>query len=60
LVSDIKEEHGLRMSEDRMLRRTLGHKRVEIIGGRRKRHNGELHNLYSCSDIIRKIRLKGM
>jgi hypothetical protein len=28
----------------------------EIIGGRRKLHNEELHNLYSLSNIIRMIK----
>jgi hypothetical protein len=32
--------------ENRMLRIIFGPKRDEIIGGRRKLHNEELHNLY--------------
>jgi hypothetical protein len=36
LVFDIKEEHRLRMFENRLLRRIFGSKRVEIIGGWRK------------------------
>jgi hypothetical protein len=35
--------------------RIFGHKRDDIIGGWRKRHNGELHNLYFFPNIIRKI-----
>jgi hypothetical protein len=32
----------------------------EIIGGWRKLHNEELHNLYSSSNIIRTIKLRRM
>jgi PAS domain-containing protein len=41
------DEHRLRVFENRMLRRIFGLKRDEVIGGRRKLHNEELHNLYS-------------
>jgi hypothetical protein len=40
--------------------RIFGHKRDEIIGGWRKLHNGELHNLYFSPSIIRMIKLKRM
>jgi hypothetical protein len=40
--------------ENRMLRRIFGPKRDEVIGGWRKLHNEELHNL-SCSPSIIKI-----
>jgi hypothetical protein len=33
--------------ENRVLRRVFGLRRVEVIGGLRKPHNEELHNLYS-------------
>jgi hypothetical protein len=33
--------------ENRVLRRTFGPQRYELIGGSRKLHNEELHNLYS-------------
>jgi hypothetical protein len=42
--------------ENRVLRRISGSKRDEVTGECRKLHNGELHNLYSSSDIIRKIK----
>jgi hypothetical protein len=32
--------------ENRVLRRKFGPKRDEVIGGFRKLHNEELHNLY--------------
>jgi hypothetical protein len=44
------------MFENRVLRRIFGPKRDEITGEWRKLHNGELHNLYSSPDIIRRIK----
>jgi nicotinate-nucleotide pyrophosphorylase len=38
-----------------MLRRIFGRKREEVVGGWRRLHKGELHNLYSSLDIIRMI-----
>jgi hypothetical protein len=37
--------HRLIVVENRMLRRISGPKRDEVIGGWRKLHNEELHNL---------------
>jgi hypothetical protein len=34
------------------LRRIFGPRRAEVIGGWRKLHNEELHNLYCSPDII--------
>jgi hypothetical protein len=45
----LKEEHGLRVFENRVLRRIFGPKRDEVTGGWRKLHNEELHNLYSST-----------
>jgi hypothetical protein len=42
----LREGHSLRVLENKMLRRILRPKKGEIIGGWRKLHNGELHNLY--------------
>jgi hypothetical protein len=42
----LREEHRLRVFENRVLRRIFGLKRDEVIGGWRKLHNEELHNLY--------------
>jgi hypothetical protein len=47
------EEHGLRVFENRMMRRLFGPKMDELTGEWRKFHSGELHNLYSCQNIIR-------
>jgi hypothetical protein len=55
LVSDVREEHRLRVFENRVLR-ILGPKRDEETGGWRELHNEELHNLYSSSSIIRMIK----
>jgi hypothetical protein len=42
-----REEHRLKMFENRVLRRLFGRKRDEIIVCWRKLHNEKLHNLYS-------------
>jgi hypothetical protein len=56
----LQKEHGLRVSENRVLRRLFGPKRDEVTGGRRKLHNEELHNLYSLPSIIRMIKSRRM
>jgi hypothetical protein len=50
----LKEEHRLRVSENRVLRRIFGSKREED-GWWRKLHNDELHSLYSSMNIVRVI-----
>jgi hypothetical protein len=49
----LREEHRLKVFENRVLRRIFGPKRDEATGGRRKVHNAELHKLYSSPSIIR-------
>jgi hypothetical protein len=56
----LREEHGLRVFENRVLRRIFGPKRDEIIGGWRKLFNEEIHNLYSLPSIIRMIKSRSM
>jgi hypothetical protein len=56
----LREEHRLRVFENRVLRRIFGPKRDEVMGQWRKLHNGELHNLYSSPDIIRHIKSRRM
>jgi hypothetical protein len=56
----IKEEHRLRMFENRMLTRSFGPKRDEVTGGWRILHNAELHNLYSSPNIIKIIKSRRM
>jgi hypothetical protein len=46
--------------ENRVLRRTFGQKRYEIIGGWRKLYNEELHNLYASPNIFRLIKSRSM
>jgi hypothetical protein len=51
-----REEHRLRVFENRMLRRIFGSKRDEVMGGWRKLHSEELPYLYSSTNIIRMIK----
>jgi hypothetical protein len=53
----LREEHGLRVSEKRVLRRIFGSKR-EVDVSWRKLHNDELHDLYSLSNIVREIKAR--
>jgi hypothetical protein len=55
----LREEHRLRVFENRVLRRIFGPKREED-GSWRKLRNGELHNLYSSPNIIWVIKLRRM
>jgi hypothetical protein len=56
----VKEEHKLRVFENRALRRIFGPKRNGVTGGWRKLHNKELHNLHSSPSIIRIIKSRRM
>jgi hypothetical protein len=56
----LREEHRLRVFENRVPRRIFGPMRDEVIGGWRKLHNEELHNLYSSPSIIRIIKSRRM
>jgi hypothetical protein len=49
----LREEHRLRVFEDRVLRRIFGPKRDEVTGQWRRLRSGELHSVYSSPDIIR-------
>jgi hypothetical protein len=55
----LREEHRLRVFENRVLRRIFGPKREE---GRswRKLHNDELNNLYSSPNIVKVIKSRRM
>ncbi|KAJ4446855.1 hypothetical protein ANN_13555 [Periplaneta americana] len=52
----LREEHRLRVFENKVLRKIFGAKRDEFTGEWRKLHNTELHALYSSPDIIRNIK----
>jgi hypothetical protein len=56
----VREEHKLRVFENRVLRRIFGSKRDGVTGRWRKLHNEELHNLYSSPSIFRIIKSKRM
>jgi hypothetical protein len=49
----LREEHRLRVLENRAWRRIFGPKRDEVMGDWRKLYKEELHNLYSSPCIIR-------
>jgi hypothetical protein len=48
----LREEHRLRVFENRVLRRIFGPKRDEVKGEFRKLHNEEIRGLYSWPSII--------
>ncbi|KAJ4435515.1 hypothetical protein ANN_18131 [Periplaneta americana] len=52
----LREEHRLRVFENKVHRKIFGAKRDEVAGEWRKLHNTELHALYSSSDIIGNIK----
>jgi hypothetical protein len=56
----LREEHRLRVFENRVLRKIVGPTRDEVTGKWRKLRNEELHDLCSSPSIIRIIKLKGM
>jgi hypothetical protein len=56
----LREEHKLRVFENRVLRRIFGRRRDEVTGEWRRLHNGELYNLYSSPDNIRQIKSRTM
>jgi hypothetical protein len=64
LVLTLREEHKLRVSEKRILRRLFVPKGEEVAGDWRRLHNEELHNLCPSPSIIRvsksrRVRWKG-
>jgi hypothetical protein len=56
----LREEHRLRVFENRVLSRIFGPKRDEVTGEWRKLRNEELRNLYSSPSIIRIIKSSRM
>jgi hypothetical protein len=55
----LREEHILRVFENRVLRRIFGPKREED-GSWRKLRNDKLHSLYSSPNIVRMIKSRRM
>jgi hypothetical protein len=55
----LREEHRLRVFQNRVLREIFGAKRDED-GSWRKFHNDELHNLYSSPNFVSVIKSRRM
>ena len=56
----LREEHRLRVFENRVLRRIFGPKRDGVTGEWRKSHNEELNGLYSSPNIVRVVKSRRM
>jgi len=56
----LREERGLRVFENRGLRRVFGRKRDEVIGEWRKLHNEELSDMYFLPNIVRVVKSRRM
>jgi hypothetical protein len=56
----LRGEHRLWVFENRVLRGIFGPRRDEVMGGWRRLHNEELHNLYSLPSMIRTIKSRRM
>jgi hypothetical protein len=58
LVCRFREEHRLRVFENRVLRKIFGAKKDEVTGEWRRLHNEELHNLNSPPCDKKKPRMR--
>ena len=56
----MKEEHRLRVFENRVLMKIFGPKRDEVTGDLRRLHNEELNDLYCSPNIVRVIKSRRM
>jgi hypothetical protein len=56
----LREEHRLRVFENRVLRRIFGLRRDEVTGEWRKLHKEELNDLYSSPNIVWVIKSRRM
>jgi hypothetical protein len=48
----VREEHRLRVFENRVLRRIFGPKRDEVTAEWKKLHTANLNNIYSSPNIV--------
>ena len=56
----MREEHRLRVFENRVLRRVFGPKRDEVTGEWGKLRNEELNDLYFLPNILRVVKSRQM
>jgi hypothetical protein len=56
----LREEHRLRILENRVLRRIFGPKRNNVTGEWRKLHNEDLNDLYCSPNIVWVVKSKRM
>ena len=54
----LREEHRVRVFENKILRKIFGGKRDEITGEWRKLRNDEIRGFYSSPNIIRNLKWK--
>jgi len=55
-----REEHRLRVFENRVLRRPFEPKEEEVTGGWKRMHNEGLRNLYASQNIIKVVKSRRM
>jgi hypothetical protein len=60
LVATLREERGLRVFENRVLRGIFAPKSDEVRGEWIKLHNGEFHDMYFSPNIVRAIKSRRM
>jgi len=56
----LREETKLRVFENVVLRRIVGHKLDDVKGEWRRLHNEELNDLYSSTNIVRVVKSRRM